>query len=93
MSNKKKAGRPVREVPTHKITITVTEKEYDILKRASAMDGKPIATAFVETARELFVFQFLGKCVQIAESLISVREKFKKKSKEAFNDISTSENK
>ena len=34
MNTKKKAGRPVSELPTHKITISVTANEYDILKRA-----------------------------------------------------------
>lgn len=89
VNEKRRSGRPSKEEPTYKVTITVTEKEYDILKRASAMDGKPMATAFVETARELYVFQFLGKCVQIAETLISVRDRFKRKAKEAFGDTSS----
>ena len=64
-----------------RIMITLTREEHEILKRISELDGKPMASTFMQFVREAKVFSVLKKVIKATESLIAAKSYFSSKHK------------
>lgn len=77
----------VREKYTKKIQISLTEDEYQTLVRLSELQGKPMATVFMEFVREANTFGVLKKVVGATEKILSFKGIFKRKTAEVSASI------
>ncbi|WP_169072821.1 hypothetical protein [Escherichia coli] len=66
----------------HRMIVTLTDKEYRLLKELSDATGTPMATEFMSTARELGVFGFISGVLATIRALKPVVEPIKRRARE-----------
>lgn len=66
---------------TIQIKISLTPEEYEILKKLSDLDGKPMSSTFMNFVRDAKVFTVLNKVVKATEALIAAKSHFSSKHK------------
>ncbi|MGX3014380.1 hypothetical protein ACWIVY_10895, partial [Ursidibacter sp. B-7004-1] len=72
---------------TKKIQITLTMEEYETLARLAELQGKPMATIFMDFVREANTFVVLKKVVSATEKIVSIKSIFRKKNSEVLSSI------
>ncbi|EJZ6472737.1 hypothetical protein OIJ90_004732, partial [Salmonella enterica] len=64
------------EEEKYRMMVTLTKEEYEILSRVAELDGKPMATLFMQFVREAKVFVVFKKVIKASETLIAAKSYF-----------------
>lgn len=75
------------DLQVKKIQISLTEEEYEILVKLSALQKKPMSTVFMDFVREANTFTVLKKVVGATEKILSFKGIFKRKNSEVSASI------
>lgn len=58
----------------YRLLVTLTKQEYELLERVHKMNGRPMATIFMEVVREMKWLGFAQKCFWVAEKILKIKD-------------------
>lgn len=72
------------------VKIGLTPDEYEVIAKLAELDGKPVATFYVNFMREAGTFTVLKQVLKASEKVLEIKGKFKADTQEKMGVVSAS---